>query len=130
VSRKKEKVYEYVELNDRTPVQKLSLGDQVRVLFKRLTYDASQELKREDALTREELKLRADLFDFIDTATDPIRRGQHRSVSLDVSHRFEPVLDSILLNPRWTNHYRVSINRPKIEYNIAYDIKVKMEVIS
>lgn len=125
----KEKVYEYVELNDRTPVQKLSLGDQLRVLFQRITYDASLELKRNDALTIGEMRLRADLYKFVRAATDPIRKGSRKSVEMVISSEFEPVFESVFGNPRILNFYKVEITKPRIEYDIKYMIKVKMEEI-
>lgn len=124
----KEKVFEYIEIDDRTPVQKLSIGDQLRVLFKRLAYDPGQELKRDDALTREELKLKANLSEFVFLSTEPIRRGKKRSVTMSISSKFDSVFDEVFNSPKITNNYNVEIIRPNIEYNITYFINVTMEV--
>ena len=125
---RKEKVFEYVELDDKTPIQKLSILDQVRILFRKLTYDASQELKRDDAVTREELKLKADLIDFILKATEPIRNGEHRKVLISISNKFDPILESVLRSKRISNYYGITIDRPNIEYDIPFFIRVTLEV--
>ena len=49
------KLYSFVEVDDSTPIQKLKISDQLRVLLKHLTYDAANELKNDDIVTQEYL---------------------------------------------------------------------------
>ena len=129
MSRKdKERIFTYVELDGKVPVQKLSLADQIRVLFKQLTYDESKELKRDDIFTKEILRLRADLINFIYTATEPIRRGEKQRVRLSISSKFEAVFDEVVESPRIKEYYDVIVNRPDIEYDIPYFIELRLEV--
>lgn len=127
MSSKKEKIYEYVELDDRIPIQKLSVGDQLRALLQKLTYDPAQELKREDVVTMEHLRLKADLFDFIDIATDKVRRGIHKSVDFQLSSKFEPVFEDVMKSDRF-NNYKLLVSRPDIEYDIPYFFTVRLQV--
>ena len=129
MSRKdKERIFTYVELDGKVPVQKLSLADQIRVLFKQLTYDESKELKRDDIFTKEILRLRADLINFIYTATEPIRRGEKQRVRLSISSKFEAVFDEVVESPRIKEYYDVIVKRPDIEYDIPYLNELRLEV--
>jgi hypothetical protein len=124
----KERVFEYVELSDDVPIQKLRIIDQLRILLKRFTYDAGLELKRDDALTREEMELRADLITLLTVSTEPIRRGEKKNVILSVSNRFDPVLESVIKSKRFQRYYNITVRRPQIEYDIHYFILIKLEV--
>lgn len=124
------KLYRFVEVDDSTPIQKLKISDQIRVLLKHLTYDAANELKSEDAVTTEIMTLKANLSDFLHKATEPIRRGKHREVIVDVSSKFEPVFDEVINSPEIADFFEVAVVRPKIEYDIPYNMLVKLTVKS
>lgn len=124
---KKEKVYEYIEVDDSTPIQKLSVTDQLRVLFKKLTYDTAQELKRDDAVTEEYLRLKASLIDFINKATQPIKNGEHTKVNISISSKYLPVYNEVIENTRYSNYYKITTIKPDSEYNIDYDFICVME---
>jgi len=126
--RKGETVFTYVVDDGRIPIQKLSLMDQIRVLLKRLAYDQSSELKSADILTKELLKLKGNLVDFIQKATDPIRKGDKQRVTFSLSSRFNPVLDEVLQSDRYSKYYDIQIERPVLEYDVEHFVKVKMKV--
>lgn len=123
-----EKLYEYVKVDDNTPVQKLSVGDQIRMLVNKLTYDPTVELKITNLETEAEMRRKANLLEFIEKSTDSIRSGEHHSVLLDVSSKFASVLDEVLLSPRIHNFYKVTVQKPHVDYDIPYRIKVMLEV--
>ena len=58
-------MYTFVEVDDSTPIQKLKIMDQLRVLLNSLVYDPANELKAEDAVTQEYLTLKANLSEFL-----------------------------------------------------------------
>lgn len=125
---KKKKLFSYVEVDDNTPIQKLSVKDQLRVLLQRLTQSDSDELKSEDAVTIEQLTLKANLLDFISRATEPIRQGKHRKVTMSISSNFNPVLQEVLESSSIVSYYNIEVNRPDIMYDIPHMITVKLEV--
>lgn len=125
----KEKVYTYVELGQHTSIQKLSFLDQLRVILKQLTNDDAKELIQSDILTAEYLRMKANLIDFIDKATDPIRRGNHRNVKFKISSEFDHVLSEVLNDSRYTKYYTIEIHRPYVPYKgIKHFIEVRMGV--
>lgn len=124
----KQKVYEYVDLTDDTPIQQLSLLDQLRLAINKLTYDPGQELKRDDAVTKEVMTLKADLLKFLRKSTDPIRNGSRHSVDIVVSSKFKSVLKEVLNSPRYQKFYKIKVSMPEIEYDIPYDISIRLEV--
>lgn len=125
---KGKKLYRYAEYNDDMPVQKLTIGDQMRMLLKQLTHDPANELSVEDAVTQERMTLRANLTNFLRKATEPIRSGEKREVIVNVSNKFNPVFDDVLKSPEITNFFDVYTVAPDIEYDIPFDIMVKLRV--
>lgn len=122
------KLYSYVDVDDSTPIQKLKIWDQLRVLLKHLTYDPANELKSEDAVTTELMTLRANLSTFLKKATDPIRKGKRKEVIVNVSNKFDPVFDEVVKSPEISNFFYVDVVRPKIDYDIPYDFIVRLRV--
>ena len=122
------KLYTYVEVDDSTPIQKLSIMDQLRVLLKKLTYDAANELRNEDLVTQEYMQLKANLSDFLRRACSPIRAGKRKEVIVNISSQFNPVFDEVINSPEITDFYTVDTVRPKIDYNIPYDFMVRLRV--
>lgn len=121
-------LYTFVDVDDSTPIQKLSVLDQLRVLLKNLTYDAGNELKNEDIVTQEYLTLKANLSEFLRKATLPIRKGKRHEVIVNISTVFNPVFDEVIKSPEIDNFYWVDVVKPKTDYNISYDMLVRLRV--
>lgn len=122
------KLYSFVEVDDSTPIQKLKISDQLRVLLKSLTYDPANELKNEDIVTQEYMTLKANLSEFLRKATEPIRRGNRREVIVNISTHFDPVFEDVIKSHEIADFYDVAVVRPKIEYDIPYDFMVRLRV--
>lgn len=122
------KLYTFTEVDDNTPIQKLSLRDQIRLMVKRLANSDQEQLRAEDAATTHELALKADLLEFLYKATDLVRKGMHESVTVSVSSKFLPVLNDVLESQSITTFYTVTVNKPDIEYDIDYMIQITLEV--
>ena len=122
------KLYSFVEVDDSTPVEKLKVSDQLRVLLKHLTYDPANELKNEDIVTQEYMTLKANLSEFLRKATDPIRLGKHQEVIVNVSNSFDAVFDEVINSHEIADFFYVDVVRPKIEYDIPYDFMVRLRV--
>lgn len=122
------KLYSFVEVDESTPVQKLKIADQLRVLLKYLTYDAANELKNEDIVTQEYMTLKANLAEFLRRATEPIRAGKRKEVIVNVSSSFDPVFEEVINSHEIADFFTVDVVRPKIEYDIAYDFMVRLRV--
>lgn len=125
----RERVYTFVELDGNISIQKLGILDQIRVVLKRLTDDDAKELQQNTILTSEYLKLKANLIDFINAATDPIRKGSNRKVRMRVNSKFKPVLEDVLAMEKYTEYYHIEVIHPRLPYNdIVHEIEVSMEV--
>lgn len=122
------RLFTYVEVDDKTPIQKLSLGDQLRVLLKQFTYDPANELKNDDIVTTEYMTLKANLSVFLRNATEPLRSGKKREVIVNVSTTFNPVMKEVLDSHEIKDFYYVSVVKPKIEYDIPYDYLVRLRI--
>lgn len=125
---KKRKLFSYIEVDDNTPIQKLGVMDQLRVLIRKMGQDDASELTAEDAVTQNLLQLKADLLQLLDDALEPIRMGKKYAVSLSISNEFDPVLDEVLKSSRIANYYDVTVTRPDIEYDITYNMRVDLVV--
>ena len=124
----RKKLYSYVEVDDSTPVQKLKIFDQIRVLLKQIATDPANELRNEDYATSQVLTLKANLQDFFYKATAPIRTGKCKNVVVSVDNTFKPVLNEVLNSAEIRDYYEVEIAEPNIEYDVPYDIMIKLTV--
>jgi hypothetical protein len=128
IIRRQKPLYTYVELDDKTPIQKLTVTDQIRVLIRNLFKSDAEELKAEDAAVTYRLQLKANLLEFIKRAVNPIREGKRQSVTVEISSVFVPVLDEVMNSHRIANFYNTEQFRPKVEYAQNYKILVRLEV--
>lgn len=122
------KLYSFVEVDDSTPIQKLKISDQLRLLLKSLTYDPANELKNDDIVTQEYMTLKANLSEFLRRATEPIRKGKRKEVIVNISTHFNPVFEDVINSHEIADFYYVSVVRPKIDYDIPYDFMVRLTV--
>lgn len=125
---KEKRLYSYVEVDDKTPVQKLGIADQLRIILKKITEDPANELANEDAVTRERLMLKANLTEFLRKSVEPIKKGKRKEVILEVSNMFDPVLKEVLESKAIRDYYNVDIARPRVEYDIPLNILLRITV--
>lgn len=122
------KLFSFIDVDENTPIQKLSVMDQMRVLLKKIMADDAAELAADNAVTISMLKLKADLMAILDDALAPIRKGKNFAVSIQIPNEFDPVLDEVLESPRIKNYYLVTVERPDIDYDIPYNLRLNLEV--
>lgn len=122
------RLYTYVEVDDSTPIQKLNVADQFRVLLKKITYDEANELHNEDIVTQEYMTLKANLSEFLRRACAPIRAGKRKEVIVNIASQFNPVFDEVINSPEIRDFYIVDVVRPKLEYDVPYDFMVRLHV--
>lgn len=128
MAKEKQKLSSYIEIDDNTPMIKLSIRDQMRVILNKMAHDDARELDNEDAFAIAEAKRRANLEDFLRKATKPIREGVHTSVSLSISSEFDDILKDVLESPQISRYYTVKMVRPEVDYNVHFNILVRLEV--
>lgn len=125
---KEKKLFTYVEVNDSTPVQKLSVKDQIHVLLKQFTYDPANELRNDDIVTTAYMRLKSNLSEFLRKATAPIRNGEKTEVIVNVSNNFDPVLKEVLASHEIADFYKVDVVKPKVEYDVPFDYLLRLRV--
>ena len=124
----RKKLYTYTEVNDSTPIQKLSLKDQFRVILKKLTTTQEDELKNEDTVEEYKMELYANLLDFLNKALKPVREGKRSSVKLQISNKFNPVIEDVLNQDAIKKYYNYNLVRPNIQYDIHFFNTLYLEV--
>ena len=128
MAKEKQKLSSYIEIDDNTPMIKLSIRDQMRVILNKMAHDDARELDNEDEFAISEAKRRANLEDFLRKATKPLREGVHTSVSLRISSEFDDILKDVLESPQISRYYTVKMVRPEVDYNVHFNILVRLEV--
>lgn len=122
----KRKVFTYTDVSEDTTIQKLSVKDQLYLAIKKLSKDDAEELKADMIETEEELTLRADLLEFLHNATERIRKGDAHSVTMKISSRFKPVLDSILESPSIASYYETQVVEPNVDFGVIVDYFIEV----
>lgn len=124
----KEKVFEYVVLDDNINVQKLSIKDKIYLLIDKWLHDDTIELQKQMVQVTEELTLRATLETFFLKATRKLVSGEETSVTVRVSSSFQPVLKDALKIKEIKDFYNVKLYIPDNRLSNNYWIGVKLTV--
>lgn len=124
----KKKLFSFTEPNESVPVQKLTLMDQIRYIVFKLTHSDKDELNALTAVQQYRLSLKADLFSFLEKATDPLRKGKYKKVTVLISCKFKPVLQEVLNSAQIAPFYNVSVEEPTLIYNVHFNYRVNLEV--
>lgn len=127
---KGKKLFSFLEVTDETPIQKLSIAEQFRLLVHRLSNADAEQLKADSAETVYMLQLQANLREFLYKATTKVRNGEEKSVTMEISSKFLPVLDTVLNSPTIKPFYDWKINKPEIDLDIDYTFQLTLEVKS
>lgn len=102
--------------------------DKLRYVLKHITYNPANELSNQDTYNQAYLELMANCYSLLYKASKPIRKGIHKSVTINVSSEFQPVLKEVITIPRLKRYYKITVKKPKTDYNIKFMFKVRMEV--
>lgn len=130
MARQGKKLFSFLEVTDDTPIQKLSITEQFRLLVRKLSNSDAEQLKADSAETVYMLQLQADLREFLYKATAKVRNGDERSVTMEISSKFLPVLDTVLHSPTIKPFYTWSISKPEVDLDIDYFFTLTLEVKS
>lgn len=130
MARRGKKLFSFLEVTDDTPIQKLSIAEQFRLLVRKLSNSDAEQLKADSAETVYMLQLQADLREFLYKATAKVRNGDEKSVTMEISSKFLPVLDTVLNSPAINPFYTWSISNPEIDWDIDYFFTLTLEAKS
>lgn len=130
MARRGKKLFSFLEVTDDTPIQKLSIAEQFRLLVRKLSNSDAEQLKADSAETVYMLQLQADLREFLYKATAKVRNGDEKSVTMEISSKFLPVLDTVLNSPAINPFYTWSISKPEVDWDIDYFFTLTLEAKS
>ena len=130
MARRGKKLFSFLEVTDDTPIQKLSIAEQFRLLVRKLSNSDAEQLKADSAETVYMLQLQADLREFLYKATAKVRNGDEKSVTMEISSKFLPVLNTVLNSPAINPFYTWSISKPEIDLDIDYFFTLTLEAKS
>ena len=130
MARRGKKLFSFLEVTDDTPIQKLSIAEQFRLLVRKLSNSDAEQLKADSAETVYMLQLQADLREFLYKATAKVRNGDEKSVTMEISSKFLPVLNTVMNSPAINPFYTWSISKPEIDLDIDYFFTLTLEAKS
>ena len=112
--------YRSVKLTDNINTASLSLADQFRLLFAKLSNDEVAELDTNEKLNAARLRKVAALSKFIDKATDRLNELGEDSVTVSLSSEFLPFIDEVIDPVRGKGRFYTFEVRKR---NIPMDVK-------
>ena len=89
-------VYRSIKVTDNTKTASLSLMDQIRLIFAKMSNDSSAELDVNERVSVERLKKLAGLTDFLQKAIKNMQRHGENSVTVQLYSEFLPYLDDVI----------------------------------
>ena len=118
-----------IKPTENTTLAKLSVIDQLKLLFSKLSNDAAAELNANEKLSRETLKMTASLERLFSTAIENMKKGKHRSVTLQVSSKYLPYLDTVIDETRGMGRfYKFEVYKKDLPLNVDYMFIVKISI--
>lgn len=127
---KKEKVFEYVVIDDNINIQKLSIKDKIHLLIDKWLHDDTIELQKQMIEVTEELTLRTTLETFLLKSTRKLVEGKEKSVTVRIPSDFRPVLKDALKIREIKDFYDVKLYIPNNNISRDYWIGIKLTVKS
>lgn len=92
----KEEVYRSIKMSDNIKLAALSIPDQIRLIFSKLSNDDVAELDSMERLSADKLRKIAALTRLFETAISKFQEIGERSVTLEVSSEFLPFIDEVI----------------------------------
>lgn len=92
----KEEVYRSIKMSDNIKLAALSIPDQIRLIFAKLSNDDVAELDSMERLSSDKLKKIAALTRLFETAISKFQEIGEDSVTLEVSSEFLPFIDEVI----------------------------------
>lgn len=127
---KKERVFEYIVIDDNVNIQKLSIKDKIYLLIDKWLHDDTIELQKQMVQVTEELTLRTTLETFLLKSTRKLVEGKEKSVTVRIPSDFRPVLKDALRIREIKDFYDVKLYIPNNNISKDYWIGIKLTVKS
>lgn len=124
-------IYRYTKVDVNSNLDNLNFIEKLRAMYQNWFTDTGradiQRAKNEEEIAEELLRLQANLLDFLSKATEKIRKGEKRSVTIDLASEFDPVLDQVIKGSSICRFYDVLIiSRPNPDIKIPYKIRIRL----
>lgn len=85
-----------IKATEHTTLAKLTVWDQIKLLFKKFSNEDVAELDAAEKLSGVTLRMQASLQRLFTTAAEGLKDGQHESVTLQVSSKYIPYMDDVI----------------------------------
>lgn len=114
-----------IKPTESTTVAKLSVTDQIKLLFSKFSNDDSAELAANEKVSAIALSMRASLQKLFKGAAEGIDSGVNTSVTLKVSSKYIPYLDDVIDERKGLGrYYKFEVSNRDLPINIDYSFIV------
>ena len=127
-----EEINRRIKPNDSTALVKLTVGDQIKLLFNQFANTDVAELNANEKMSEAELKMQASLNRLFKEATTRMIAQDKKSVTLSISSVYLPYLDAVIDNKTGLGRFydfevvKQSV-APAIEYKFVVTIKRRLK---
>lgn len=109
-----------IKPTETTTLAKLTIGDQLKLLISKVSNEDAAELDAAEKLSTIAMRERASLSRLIKTAASGLESGEHTSVTVSLSSKYIPYLETMLDKKRGLGRYY------DFEYNLK-DLPITVE---
>jgi len=92
----KEEVYRSIQVDDNVELTSLSIIDQIRLIFAKLSNDDVNELSSREKVSVDALQKIAALRGFLDKVIYRLQNSDANSVTIELASEFLPFLDNVI----------------------------------
>lgn len=117
-----------IKATENTTLAKLGLFDQIKLLISKFNNDEVAELKAQETLSINALRMQASLEKLIRTAAKDIDGINHKSVTLSVSSKYIPYMDEVIDEKYGLGrYYNFTVHKKNLPINVEYMFIIKVE---
>lgn len=124
-----QEVFRSIEVTDDVQTSQLSILDQLRLIFAKLSNDDAAELDTIEKVSADKLKKIASLSDFLDKAISRMQELGESSVTVKLSSIYLPYIDEVLDKKNgYGRYYDIEIYRKKLPITVHHYFIVRLKL--
>lgn len=117
-----------IKPTEETTLAKLSMLDQLKLLFSKFSSDDAAELDAAEKLSVASLRMKASLTKLIETAIKEMNKNNKNSFVLAVSSEYLPYLDDVIGEEHGLGQfYKFTVFKKDLPVNVKYKMFIQVE---
>lgn len=122
-----EELYRSVQLDDSVQTSSLSVADQLRLIFAKMSNDDAAELEKNEKLSRDKLMKIASLKGFLDNTLQRMQEKGADSATMRLSSEYKPYFPTVFGDEKnYARYYDFEVEQKSLPKGVMHFILVRV----